>query len=113
MLGKSADALLNIGVDQVHVDAICNSFWLELAIPYLQREDTKEGKLFWEALKNNDPALAQECKDCLATCNADDSASATGKQRLLEDSTSFFIQDMQENFLLPIAIMMGIIARIF
>ena len=36
LLGKSADALLTIGVDKVHVEAICNSFWLELAKPHLQ-----------------------------------------------------------------------------
>ena len=92
-LGESANALMNVGIDKVHIDAICNSFWMELAKPYLQGENTNEGKLLWEALRKNDPALAQECKDCLTTSNADARASATSKQKLLKDSTSFFVQD--------------------
>ena len=49
-LGESANALLTVGIDKVHIDAICNSFWMELAKPYLQGENTNEGKLFWQAL---------------------------------------------------------------
>ena len=105
--------LLTVGIDRVHIDAICNSFWMELAKPYLQGENTNEGKLFWEALMNNDPALAQECKDCLTISNADARASATSKQKLLKDSTSFFVQDMQKNFLIPIAIMMNLLPASF
>ena len=37
---------------------------------------------FWEVLRNNDPALAQECKDCLTTSNADARASTMSKQKL-------------------------------
>ena len=96
LLGKSADALLTIGVDKVHVEAICNSFWLELAKPHLQGESTTEGRLFWEALANNDPALAKECEDCLITClitwNVNHGTSAAGKERLLKDSASFSLR---------------------
>ena len=45
--------------------------------------------------------------------NAEAKASATSKQKLLKDSMSFFAQDMQKNFLVPIAIMMDLLPASF
>ena len=45
-LGESPNDLLNVDIDKIHIDAICNSFWMELAKPYLQGENTNEENCF-------------------------------------------------------------------
>ena len=113
LLSPSLEELYSKGVSERLIVFLGEMLWNEFVKPVLENDASPEGELFWQALEAVSPALKQECMDCYSASPSRRSSIHSARNELHEASRLFFVDDLQNCLVLPLAKMLSVVPECF
>ena len=81
--------------------------------PLLENNASPEGEMFSQALADVPPALKQECVDCYSDSPSRGNTIHSARNVLHEASRLFFVEDLQDCLILPLAKLLSVVPEFF
>ena len=113
MMSSGIASLSNNDQSKSYADAILESCWSEFVLPFLREEASHESELFWEALREKDLDLQQECIAFFIEAQTADKRTREARQVLHQASRQFFFESTEQDVVLPVAKWLGLVPDVF